>query len=119
MKNYFSQLHTRDKYTWGIRSFFRYSYLPSSLKLTFDDDRQSSTPLREYQEMNVSNAYTDNSLYWMRKKNGVNYQLTGGFRGELSSVTGPYSANRYMFYATPHLEWNRENILLTAALSAQ
>ena len=28
MKNYFSQLHTRDKYTWGIRSFFRYSYLP-------------------------------------------------------------------------------------------
>ena len=69
--------------------------------------------------MNVSNAYTDNSLYWMRKKNGVNYQLTGGFRGELSSVTGPYSANRYMFYATPHLEWNRENILLTAALSAQ
>ena len=94
MKNYFSQLHTRDKYTWGIRSFFRYSYLPSSLKLTFDDDRQSSTPLREYQEMNVSNAYTDNSLYWMRKKNGVNYQLTGGFRGELSSVTGPYSANR-------------------------
>ena len=50
--------------------------------------------------MNVSNAYTDNSLYWMRKKNGVNYQLTGGFRGELSSVTGPYSANRYMFYAT-------------------
>lgn len=119
MKNYFSQLHTQDKYTWGIRSFFRYSYLPSSLKLTFDDDRQSSTPLREYQEMNVSNAYTDNSLYWMRKKNGVNYQLTGGFRGELSSVTGPYSANRYMFYATPHLEWNRENILLTAALSAQ
>lgn len=53
--------------------------------------------------MNIDNAYTDNALYGMRKKNGVNYQLTGGFRGELSSVRqeNSYSAPRYSFYTIP------------------
>jgi len=71
----------------------------------------------EYEEMNIDNAYTDNALYGMRKKNGVNYQLTGGFRGELSSVRqeNSYSAPRYSFYTIPRIEWERTDFLLTAA----
>ena len=71
----------RDKYTWGNPLFFRYSYLPSSLKLTFDDDRQSSTPLREYQEMNVSNAYTDNSPVLDEKEKRSELPTHGRFSG--------------------------------------
>ena len=57
----------------------------------------------------------------MRKKNGVSYQLTGGFRGELSSVKqwNTYAANRYAFYATPHMEWEKNDFLLTDSASAQ
>ena len=64
--------------------------------------------------MNIDNAYTDNALYGMRKKNGVNYQLTGGFRGELSSVRqeNSYSAPRYSFYTIPRIEWERTDFLL-------
>lgn len=119
MKNYFSQLHTQDKYTWGIRSYIRYSHLPASLKLAFGENRQNYETSGVYQKMNTNNAYTDNSLYWMKKKNGINYQLTGGIQGEISSVNGDYSANRYMFYAIPRLEWNTENIFLATSLSAQ
>jgi hypothetical protein len=141
IKNYFSQLYTKERYTWGIRSYIRYSYLPSSLQLArrgglnppentlnsafmYAFGRIQSAPTvnsLELEKMNVSNAYTDNSLYWMRKKNGVNYQLTGGFRGELSSVKqeNHYSANRYMLYAAPRMEWEKNNFLLTASATAQ
>lgn len=39
----------------------------------------------------------------------MNYQLTGGFRGELSSVRqeNSYSAPRYSFYTIPRIEWER------------
>lgn len=112
LKNYFSRLYTKEKYTWGIRSYVRYSYLPASLTVS----RRAST-----QNMDVNNAYTDNSLYGMRKKNGVNYQLSGGLRGELSTVKSEssYSANRYMLYVTPLMEWERNDFLLKASADAR
>lgn len=112
LKNYFSRLYTKEKYTWGIRSYVRYSYLPASLTVSHRVNTQN---------MDVNNAYTDNSLYGMRKKNGVNYQLSGGFRGELSTVKseGSYAANRYMLYAIPRMEWERNDFLLTASAAAQ
>lgn len=157
LKNYFNQLYTKEKYTWGIRSFIRYSYLPASLTVISRDEpicppdnipdatnihRRGELNSPEYineniirsatghtsgsvptkrEELNSSNGYTDNALYWIRKKNGVNYQLMGGFRGELSSVKqgNTYSANRYVFYATPHIEWEKNDFLLTASASAQ
>ena len=54
--------------------------------IELSSDRHMSLSLREYEKKNIDNAYTDNALYGMRKMNGVNYQLTGGFCGELSSV---------------------------------
>lgn len=110
IKNYFNQLYTKEKYTWGIRSFLRYSYLPASLRIGRADET-----------MDVSNAYTDNSLYWMKKENGVTYQLTSGFRGELSSVKKEeyYSANRYILYAMPRLEWERSDFFVSATGTLQ
>lgn len=111
VKNYFSRLYTGEKNTWGLRSFIRYSYMPETLEI--------SSPVIE--SMAVHNAYTDNSVYCMRKKNGVVYRITGGVCGELSSVrhTGTYSANRYQLYATPHIEWEKNDFLLTASTAAQ
>ena len=31
LKNYFNQLYTKEKYTWGIRSYIRYTHLPALL----------------------------------------------------------------------------------------
>ena len=153
LKNYFNQLYTKEKYTWGIRSYIRYTHLPAlltvihrNLPVSSADNRLIATCIHrrdelnlpdninentyrtvtgqtyesiptEYEEMNIDNAYTDNALYGMRKKNGVNYQLTGGFRGELSSVRqeNSYSVPRYSFYTIPRIEWERTDFLLTAA----
>ena len=153
LKNYFNQLYTKEKYTWGIRSYIRYTHFPAlltvihrNLPVSSADNRLIATCIHrrdelnlpdninentyrtvtgqtyesipmEYEEMNIDNAYTDNALYGMRKKNGVNYQLTGGFRGELSSVRqeNSYSAPRYSFYTIPRIEWERTDFLLTAA----
>ena len=57
----------------------------------------------------------------MRKINGVNYQLTGGFCGELSSVKqeNAYSAHSYSFYTVPRIEWERNDFLFTAATTVR
>ena len=77
--------------------------------------------LAEYEEMNTGNAYTDNVLFGMRKINGVNYQLTGGFCGELSSVKqeNAYSAHSYSFYTVPRIEWERNDFLFSAATTVR
>lgn len=157
LKNYFNQLYTKEKYTWGIRSYIRYTHCPASLTVAhrnlpilFADNmliadciyhrNELSSPdnisentyrtvigqthesiLAEYEEMNTGNAYTDNALYGMRKINGVNYQLTGGFCGELSSVKqeNAYSAHSYSFYTVPRIEWERNDFLFTAATTVR
>ena len=157
LKNYFNQLYTKEKYTWGIRSYIRYTHCPASLtvahrnlpilfadnmliadciyhrnELSSSDNISENTYrtvigqthesiLAEYEEMNTGNAYTDNALYGMRKINGVNYQLTGGFCGELSSVKqeNAYSAHSYSFYTVPRIEWERNDFLFTAATTVR
>ena len=157
LKNHFNQLYTKEKYTWGIRLYIRYTHCPASLTVAhrnlpilFADNmlianciyhrNELSSPdnisentyrtvigqthesiLAEYEEMNTGNAYTDNVLYGMRKINGVNYQLTGGFCGELSSVKqeNAYSAHSYSFYTVPRIEWERNDFLFTAATTVR
>ena len=157
LKNYFNQLYTKEKYTWGIRSYTRYTHCSASLtvahrnlpilfadnmliadciyhrnELSSSDNISENTYrtiigqthesiLAEYEEMNTGNAYTDNALYGMRKINGVNYQLTGGFCGELSSVKqeNAYSAHSYSFYTVPRIEWERNDFLFTAATTVR
>lgn len=118
VKNLFSQLHNCETYTWGIRSLLRYSTLPASLQIA---DKK--------EKMNVQNAYTDNSLYWLRKRNGLGLQLTTGIQGELSSITQRelsvatqehrYTANGYLLYTTPQLEWERNAFRTTASATLQ
>lgn len=157
LKNYFNQLYTKEKYTWGIRSYTRYTHCSASLtvahrnlpilfadnmliadciyhrnELSSSDNISENTYrtvigqthesiLAEYEEMNTGNAYTDNTLYGMRKINEVNYQLTGGFCGELSSVKqeNAYSAHSYSFYTVPRIEWERNDFLFTAATTVR
>ena len=51
----------------------------------------------------------------------MNYQLTGGFCGELSSVKqeNAYSAHSYSFYTVPRIEWERNDFLFTAATTVR
>ncbi len=128
-RNFFTHLHTGEHSTWGIRSFLRYSYLPASIRLQ-DDQDESGT---HRTDMNVHDFYTDNSLYWLRKKNGVSLQLTAGLRGDLSSVgqenTPPllphattderYDANGYAVYLLPQLEWEKGYLRVIASAQAQ
>ncbi len=150
-KNYFSRLFTCAGHTWGARSFIRYTHLPASLRLEYPTQlplchfyfpschserseeseytrlrfTDSSHPLRmtngRKEQMNATNAYTDNSLYWNRKHKGVNVQLTGGLSGELSSIkqTNTFKANRFTTYVVPRLEWESYNLLLTAQTAAR
>lgn len=110
VKNYFTKLYDKEDYTWRVSSFFRYNYLPSMLKI---DDKRTN--------MNVQNAYTDNSLYWLRKRNGLSLQATLGVKGEIASlVSDPeFRANNYSIYATPKLEWEKGNFLIMGSLPFQ
>lgn len=127
VKNYFTRLYSREKYTWGIRSYLRYTYLPASLQWTRSVTSRSKEEKKETRQMggeeresmNATTAYTDNSLYWMRKKNGVNWQLTGGGSGEFSLVkqeATTYSAHHYRLYAVPRMEWEKNSFLLAASV---
>lgn len=110
IKNYFNQLYNKNTYTWGIRSLIRYSYLPSSLQI---ENKKT--------EMNVQNAYTNNSLYWLRKRNGLSTQLTVGMRGELASAAQDerYTAHNYMLYSVPQLEWEKGYFYSIASVQLQ
>lgn len=108
VKNLFSRIYAKEGYTLGINSFMRYSYLPSTLKI---DNAQT--------DMNGYQTYTDNSVYWLRKRNGLSFQMTARLRGELSSVSqypnslngeltdNTYRANNIALSYTPQIEWEK------------
>lgn len=119
VKNYFSRIYAKEKYTLGINSFVRYSYIPSTLTI---DNKQM--------ELNGYQTYTDNSLYWLRKQNSLSFQMTARFRGELSSVIQSpnpcgeqadniYRANNFAFSYTPQVEWEKGRIQTTLAAPIQ
>jgi len=110
VKNYFTKLYNKNDYSLRISSFLRYNHLPAMLKI---DDKRTN--------MNVDNAYTDNSLYWLRKRNGLSLQATLGVKGELAALTSDpqYRADNYAAYATPQLEWEKGNFFIMGSLPFQ
>lgn len=120
VKNLFNKVYSKENYTLGLTSFMRYSYLPSTLAI----DNMAS-------DMNVHNAYTDNSLYWLRKRNGLSLQMTARFKGELSSVTqnpnpmidgqngNEYRADNFTLSYTPQIEWEKGHFQTTLTAPLQ
>ena len=97
-ENRFSTLYNKENHTWGIRSFLHYTYLPSSLKFG-----------NVSQDIDLHQAYTDNQLYYLRKKNGFGIELTTGLNGRLTFLnqTTDFKAHRMQLYARPSLSWEK------------
>ena len=96
-ENRFNTLYTKENYTWGLRSYLHYTYLPSSLK--FGDTKQ---------DIDLHQAYTDNHFYYLRKRNGFGIELTTGINGRLTSMED-FKAHRLQLYAQPTFSWERNN----------
>ena len=97
-ENRFNTIHNKENHTWGIRSYLHYTYQPSTLK--FADVAQN---------INLHQAYTDNQLYYLRKKNGFGIELTAGLNGRLTLLnkTTDFKAHRMQLYARPSLSWEK------------
>ena len=96
-ENRFNTLYTKENYTWGIRSYLHYTYLPSSLKFT-----------DVTQDIDLHQAYTDNQFYYLRKKNGFGIELNTGINGRLTSMDD-FKAHRLQLYASPAISWERND----------
>ena len=97
-ENRFNTIYNKENCTWGIRSYLHYTYLPSSL--SFGEVKQ---------DIDLHQAYTDNQLYYLRKRNGFGIELTTGINGRLTSVNQDidFQAHRLQVYARPNLSWER------------
>ena len=97
-ENRFSTLYNKENHTWGVRSYLHYTYLPSTLKFA-----------NVAQNINLHQAYTDNQLYYLRKKNGFGIELTTGLNGRLTFLnqTTDFKAHRMQLYARPSLSWEK------------
>ncbi|MBQ3189980.1 MAG: TonB-dependent receptor [Bacteroides sp] len=96
-ENRFNTLYTKEKHTWGVRSYLHYTYRPSSLK--FEDTMQ---------DINTHQAYTDNQFYYFRKQNGFGIELTTGINGRLTSIN-KFKAHRLQLYASPTFSWEKND----------
>ena len=101
-ENRFNTLYTKENYTWGLRSYLHYTYLPSSLK--FGDTKQ---------DIDLHQAYTDNQFYYLRKRNGFGIELITGLNGRLTSMED-FKAHRLQLYAQPTFSWERNNFRIAA-----
>ena len=101
-ENRFNTLSTKENHTWGLRSYLHYTYLPTSLKFA-----------NKVQDIDTHQAYTDNQLYFLRKKNGFGIELTTGINGRLTFVDD-FKAHRLQVYASPIFSWERNDFRITA-----
>ena len=98
MENRFNTLFNKENYTWGLRSYLHYTYLPSSLKFG-----------NVSQELNTHQAYTDNQFYYLRKRNGFGIELTTGISARLTFLEQEtdFKAHRMQLYARPNFSWEK------------
>lgn len=68
LKNYFNQLYTKEKYTWGIRSYIRYTHLPAlltvihrNLPVSSADNRLIATCIHRRDELNLPDNINENT----------------------------------------------------------
>ena len=109
LTNQLNLLTTRKQTTSGFRSFFRYTYHPTTLQLA-----------QVNQSLGLQQAYMDNQGYCQWKKNGMTFGITGGIQGEwlLLHQTTNFSSPQFKLYATPMWMWERNTFRLTVSANA-
>lgn len=109
LTNQLNLLTTRKQTTSGFRSFFRYTYHPTTLQFA-----------QVNQSLGLQQAYMDNQGYCQWKKNGMTFGITGGIQGEwlLLHQTTNFSSPQLKLYATPMWMWERNTFRLTISADA-
>lgn len=109
LTNQLNLLTTRKQTTSGFRSFFRYTYHPTTLQFA-----------QVNQSLGLQQAYMDNQGYCQWKKNGMTFGITGGTQGEwlLLHQTTNFSSPQFKLYATPMWMWERNTFRLTVSANA-
>lgn len=109
LTNQLNLLTTRKQTTSGFRSFFRYTYHPTTLQFA-----------QVNQSLGLQQAYMDNQGYCQWKKNGMTFGITGGIQGEwlLLHQTTNISSPQFKLYATPMWMWERNTFRLTVSANA-
>lgn len=109
LTNQLNLLTTREHTTSGFRSFFRYTYQPTTLQFA-----------QVNQSFGLQQAYTDNQGYYQWKKNGMTFGIAGGVQGEwlLLHQTTNFSSPQFKLYATPMWMWERNTFRLTVSADA-
>lgn len=109
LTNQLNLLTTRKQTTSGFRSFFRYTYHPTTLQF-----------VQVNQSLGLQQAYMDNQGYCQWKKNGMTFGITGGIQGEwlLLHQTTNFSSPQFKLYATPMWMWERNTFRLTVSANA-
>ncbi|MDO4165637.1 MAG: carboxypeptidase-like regulatory domain-containing protein [Bacteroides sp.] len=87
--NTFRLLRNTEQSTWEVNSTVQYTYLPASLQV--DDAKET------YRQQSL---YTDNSIAYLRKCNGLTRQLTAGLQGEWNSLRNTDEGNNNTLQAT-------------------
>ena len=109
LTNQLNLLPPRKQTTSGFRSFFRYTYHPTTLQFA-----------QVNQSLGLQQAYMDNQGYCQWKKNGMTFGITGGIQGEwlLLHQTTNFSSPQFKLYATPMWMWERNTFRLTVSANA-
>ena len=109
LTNQMNLLTTREHTTSGFRSFFRYTYQPTTLQFA-----------QVNQSFGLQQAYMDNQGYYQWKKNGMTIGITGGVQGEWLSLhqTANFSSPQFKLYAIPMWMWEQNTFRLTVSADA-
>lgn len=109
LTNQLNLLTTRKQTTSGFRSFFRYTYHPTTLQF-----------VQVNQSFGLQQVYMDNQAYHQWKKNEMTFGITGGVQGEwlLLHQTTNFSSPQFKLYATPMWMWERNTFRLTVSANA-
>lgn len=109
LTNQMNLLTTHEHATSGFRSFFRYTYQPTTLHFA-----------QVNQSLGLQQAYMDNQGYYQWKKNGMTFGITGGVQGEWLSLhqTANFSSPQFKLYAIPMWMWERNAFRLTVSADA-